>query len=48
MVDEGKERSITEILDRAKEGAEFELREIARKTLSWPEESRQRREEVRK
>jgi hypothetical protein len=48
VVDEGKERSVAEILDRAKEGAQFELREVARKTLGWPEESRQRRDEVRK
>ena len=48
VIDNGEERSVAEILDRTKEGAEFELREIARKTLRWPEESRQRRDEMRK
>jgi hypothetical protein len=48
VVDQREERPITKIIDRAEEGADFELGEVARQALIGPEDSGQRRDEVRK
>jgi hypothetical protein len=48
VVDQREQCPIAEIVDRAEEGADFKLREVARQALGGPEDSGQRRDEVRK
>lgn len=48
VVDQREERAVAAILDRGEESSEFELRQIAWEALRGPEDSGQRRYEVRK